>query len=170
MSRSTKFEFNTISGLCENAWKVLNQTEARKRRGYRGAWPKVNQAWECLQWVGPPNLSSIRSVVYLQIGRNCSTNQRSGIGANSAGRDQRLIRQMRSQWVGSLNLAMKRREFDGMWPKVSQAGGGPEWVYSPNLSSIWSNVYLKMFANCSTNQRPGNSGNLVERVNQSGGA
>ena len=40
----TTFEPNPISGLSVNAWKLLQQSDARKRRESIGAQPKANQA------------------------------------------------------------------------------------------------------------------------------
>ena len=85
--------------------------------------------------VCPPDLSSIRSVVYLQMGRSCLTNQRPRNGRNSTERD----------------------------PKVIKAGGSPQGVCSPNVCSIQSAVCLQIRENCSTNWRQVNDVNSAER-------
>ena len=102
------------------------------------------------------NLISIRSEVYLQMDRNCSTNQRPGNSGNSVENDQRLIRLGRvpmslltkfelnpisSLFENVWNLfnqseARKRWAFSRAWPKVNQAGGGPQRVCSPNLLNL----------------------------------
>ena len=134
MSWYTKFEPNPIKSLSANVQKLLHQSEARKQQEFlKEVWPKVDQACGG-PWVGPPNLSSIQSMVYPQVGGNGLTNQGPGNSSNSVECEQRLIRT-----------------------------GEARRVRSQNLSSIQSAVSLKMCRNCSTNQRPGNDENSAKR-------
>ena len=62
--------------------KLEDQSTARKIREFHGAWPKFDQVWSGPVWVGPSNLSLIRSAAYLQMGGNFANNQRPGNGRN----------------------------------------------------------------------------------------
>ena len=86
MGLSTKFELNPINSLSANAWKMLDQPEARKLWEFSGAWPKVNKTWGGPQWVGRPNLMLIWSTVYLQMAGNWRKFIRAWLKVNQAGK------------------------------------------------------------------------------------
>ena len=77
-SSPTKFELGLISSLSAHAWKLLDLSKAKKwqefSKAWPGAWPNVDKSCRVPWWVHPPNLSSIQSVVCLQMHRICSTN------------------------------------------------------------------------------------------------
>ena len=83
MNWPTKFDLNPINSLSANAQKLFHQSEARKGWKISGAWTKER--------IGPPNFTSIWSMVCLQMRRNCLNNQRPGNSRKSVEQEQKLV-------------------------------------------------------------------------------